>query len=70
MLGAVFGNIIGSVYEGLPVNGYDYNQTMETLRQLFKDCPKSSYRIIPETKEQCRFIARFIEEERKTNFPK
>ena len=40
--------------------GYDYDQTMAELRRLFKDCPKSAYRKIPETEEQCRFIARYI----------
>ncbi len=40
--------------------GYDYDQTMAELRRLFKDCPKSAYRRIPETEEQCRFIARYI----------
>ncbi len=50
--------------------GYDCNQAIASLRQLFKDCPKSSYRIIPETEGQCRFIARFIEEEKNTNDPK
>ncbi len=40
--------------------GYDYDQTMAELRRLFKDCPKSTYRRIPETEEQCRFIAKYI----------
>ena len=39
---------------------YDYDQTMAELRRLFKDCPKSAYRRIPETEEQCRLIARYI----------
>ena len=40
--------------------GYDYDQTMAELRRLFKDCPKSAYRRIPETEEQRQFIARYI----------
>ena len=42
--------------------GTDYQQTMDMLKQLFLDCPKSAYREIPETREQCEFIAKFIED--------
>lgn len=43
-------------------NSTDYQQTMASLKQLFRDCPKSTYRDIPETREQCDFIARYIDE--------
>lgn len=40
----------------------NYPQAMDKLRQLFQDCPKSSYREIPETHDQCEFIAQYTNE--------
>ena len=54
------GTIVGCLLADMM--GYDYDQTITTLRQLFEDCPKSAYRITPETQEQCQFIARYIDE--------
>ena len=46
--------------------GYDYQQALETLRQLFTDCPKSAYRWIPETEEQCKFIEKYANKLKET----
>ena len=41
---------------------FDYEQTMDALKKVFSDCPKSAYRDTPETQEQCDFIAQYAEE--------
>lgn len=40
-----------------------YERAMKRLRESFKRCPKSKYRTIPDTQEQCAFIRRFVENE-------
>jgi len=42
--------------------GLNYQQTMDKLKQLFQDCSKSAYRNMPETREQCAFIAKYIDD--------
>lgn len=41
---------------------FDYEKTMDALKKVFSDCPKSAYRDTPETKEQRDFIARYAAE--------
>jgi hypothetical protein len=36
------------------------------MRQLFTDCPKSAYRWIPETEEQCEFIEKYANKLKET----
>ena len=55
--GLVVGCLIGEMYK------LSYEKTMSKLEQLFSACPKSQYRVSPETQEQCDFIAKFLEEE-------
>lgn len=57
--GLVVGCLIGEMYK------LSYEQTMSKLEQLFSACPKSQYRVTPETQEQCNFIAKFLQEENK-----
>lgn len=40
----------------------DYPETLKKLEQLFYACPKSGYRKTPETAEQHKFIAKFIQD--------
>ena len=40
-----------------------YDMAMKKLRESFNRCPKSKYRIIPDTQEQCTFIRKFVENE-------
>lgn len=40
-------------------HGEDYEAALRHLRESFKDCPKSSYRHTPETKEQEDFVRKF-----------
>ena len=62
------GTIVACLYaymmkdDGLSTNEL-YELAMQKLRDSFKRCPKSKYRTIPDTKEQCAFIKRFIENE-------
>jgi hypothetical protein len=48
--------------EGLLPNKL-YDMAMKKLRESFNRCPKSKYRKIPDTQEQCTFIRRFVENE-------
>lgn len=62
------GTIVACLYaymmkdDGLSTNEL-YELAMQKLRDSFKRCPKSKYRTIPDTQEQCAFIKRFIENE-------
>lgn len=54
--GVIIGCLLAEIYQT------DFQQTMEMLRHLFLDCPKSAYRNTPETREQCAFIAKYIDD--------
>lgn len=54
--GTIVGCLLAEMY------GYDYEETLHQLNVLFQDCPKSSYRAIPENDHQRLFIAKYIEE--------
>ena len=53
--GLVVGCLLGELYK----QGYD--ETLKRLKQLFAVCPKSAKRHTPETAEQHRFIASYIQ---------
>lgn len=57
--GLIVGCLIGEIYK------LNYEETMSKLEQLFLACPKSEYRVTPETNEQCDFISKFLQEENK-----
>ena len=40
-----------------------YEKAKQQLRESFHRCPKSKYRDIPDTQEQCLFVKKFIENE-------
>ena len=54
--GTIVGCLLSHQYD------FDYEITMNVLKNAFSDCPKSAYRNIPETQEQCDFIARYAAE--------
>lgn len=62
------GTIVACLYaylmknEGLS-NDKAYELAMKKLRDSFTMCPKSKYRTTPETKAQCAFIRKFVENE-------
>lgn len=62
------GTIVACLYaylmkdEGLSADSL-YEMAMQKLRDSFNRCPKSKYRTIPDTQEQCEFIRKFIENE-------
>lgn len=62
------GTIVACLYaymmkdDGLSTNEL-YELAMQKLRDSFKRCPKSKYRTIPDTQEQCAFVKRFIKNE-------
>lgn len=62
------GTIVACLYaylmkdEGLS-NDKLYERALKKLRDCFTMCPKSKYRTTPETKAQCAFIRKFVENE-------
>ena len=67
------GTIVACLYaylmkdEGLSADKL-YELSMQKLHSSFNKCPKSKYRTIPETKEQCMFVRKFIENECVSSF--
>ena len=53
--GLIVGCLLGELYR------QDYDETLKRLEQLFAVCPKSAKRHTPETAEQHKFIASYIQ---------
>lgn len=54
--GLIVGCLLGELYR------QDYDETLKKLEQLFMACPKAAKRHTPETAEQRKFIAKYIQE--------
>lgn len=54
--GLIVGCLLGELYR------QDYGETLKKLEQLFMACPKAAKRHTPETAEQRKFIAKYIQE--------
>lgn len=52
------GTIVGCLYEYF---GEDYDSALKHLRESFKECPKSQWRVTPENEDQLKFIRGFGE---------